>query len=128
MASSPKKGGFSLLRETFNKVDNFGGSFKFSTGGKSSLTTTSGALLTLFLWMVLITYMTLQYQAWHEFGATAETPSFKEFFYSQDERFPQDVDNLQYPNFNFAFGISAYDGDPEPIDDPRYGRVFARTD
>ena len=25
----------------------------------------------------------------------------------------------------FAFGISAYDGDPEPIDDPSYGRLTA---
>ena len=27
----------------------------------------------------------------------------------------------------FAVGIIAYDGDPEPIDDPRYGQIIAKT-
>ena len=27
---------------------------------------------------------------------------------------------------NFAFGITEYDGNPEPIDDPTYGKLSAR--
>ena len=43
-----------------------------------------------------------------------------------DEVFPDDVENLQHNNFQLAFGITAYDGDTESVEDPRYGRIFAR--
>ena len=35
---------------------------------------------------------------------------------------------MQFGNFQLAFGITAYDGDTEPIDDPRYGKLLARYD
>ena len=56
------------------------------------------------------------------------TTSFVEFYYDQDTRFPQEIENLEFPNFQIAFGIAAFDNDPEPIDDPRFGRILARTD
>ena len=43
-----------------------------------------------------------------------------------DQIFPDDVENLQYNKFQIAFGLTAYDSDPDPIEDPRYGRIYAR--
>ena len=43
-----------------------------------------------------------------------------------DQVFPDDIENLQHDNFQLAFGITAYDGDTEPVEDPRYGRMLAR--
>ena len=43
-----------------------------------------------------------------------------------DHVFPDDIENLQHDNFQLAFGITAYDGDTEPVEDPRFGRMLAR--
>ena len=40
--------------------------------------------------------------------------------------FPDDIDDRLFDNFNITFGLTAFDGDEEPIDDPKYGRIFAR--
>ena len=45
-----------------------------------------------------------------------------------DAVFPIDIENMQHDNFRVAFGITSYDGDPERVEDPRYGKIKARYD
>ena len=123
------KTAFGKLRKNFNRIDIFGGLFKFNLPeNQTSLTTSSGALLTIFMWTLIVMYGSVQLHSLYQFGATDITTSFVEYFYTQDTRFPQEIEDLEFPNFQIAFGIAAFDNDPEPIDDPRYGRVLARID
>ena len=119
------------LRKRFNSIDYFGEFFKFYLPGDDNaerLTTTSGAILTIIMWSLIVMYGSVQLHSLSQFGATDITTSFVEFFYDQDTLFPQEIDDLVFPSFQIAFGLAAFDEDPEPIDDPRYGRVLARTD
>ena len=121
----------SKLRKRFNRADAFGGFFKFNLPGdktETSLNTSSGAILTIFMWALIVFYGSVQLHALYNFGGTNISTSFIEFYYNQDTRFPQEIENLEFPNFQIAFGIAAFDDDPTPIDDPRYGRELARID
>ena len=45
------------LRKRFNSIDNFGSFFKFNLPeNETTLTTSSGALLTIFMWTLIIMY------------------------------------------------------------------------
>ena len=61
-----------------------------------------------------------------KFGETVVTFSIKDSYYSMEDVFPDDIDDLEYDNFKIAFGITAYDGNEESIEDERYGRIYAR--
>ena len=56
-----------------------------------------------------------------EFGETVVTTSSKDLYYSMDHVFPDDIEELQSDKFEIAFALTAYDGNPEPIEDPKYG-------
>ena len=73
-------------------------------------------------------YGSLQLQRLHEYEETVVTSSVKDSYYTEDNIFPDDVENMQYNNFQLAFGITAYDGDSESVEDPRFGRLLARYD
>ena len=60
-----------------------------------------------------------------QFGDTTVTMSQKEFYHTMEEVFPTDVDDLEFRNFQIAFGLTAFDSNPDPIEDPSYGRIFA---
>ena len=44
-----------------------------------------------------------------------------------DIQFPQEIDDLNYKSFQIAFGLIVTDAN-QTDDDPRIGRLFARTD
>ena len=50
----------------------------------------------------------------------------KDSYYHMNDIFPDHIEDLKFNNFSIAFGITAYDGSTESIEDPRYGRIFAR--
>ena len=88
------------LRKRFNSIDTFGEFFKFYLPEKDEhLTTTSGALLTIFMWFLIALYGSVQLHSLTNFGATDITTSFVEFSYDQDTLFPQEIDDLVLPNF-----------------------------
>ena len=95
-------------------------------GGKRNFVTSFGATMTILLYIMLIFYALVQFYSFQSFEETVITSSKKEAFYDFNYAFPDDIDDLVYDNFNIAFGITAYDGDTEPIDDPKYGRLLAR--
>ena len=112
-------------------MDGFGGTFKFNLPGHKSetaLNTSSGAILTIFMWTLMILYGAVQLHSLYQFTGTNISTSFIEFFYTQDNRFPQEIENLEFPGFQIAFAIAAFDDDPDPIDDDKYGRVVGRID
>ena len=77
------------LRKRFNNIDIFGGFFKFNLPeNEKSITTSSGALLSIFMWTLIIMYGSVQLHSLYLFGATDITTSFIEFFYDQDTSFP----------------------------------------
>ena len=73
-------------------------------------------------------YGSLQLQRLHAYEETVVTSSVKDSYYTEDDVFPDDIENMQYNNFQIAFGITAYDGDTESVEDPRFGKLLARYD
>ena len=62
-----------------------------------------------------------------EFNETTVTTSSKDLYYDMEEVFPDDVEDLRYDKFDIAFALTTYDEvNPGRIDDPRYGRIYAR--
>ena len=55
-----------------------------------------------------------------EYGETIIMNSYSDAFFDTEKTFSSD------DGFNLAFAITAYDDNPEPIDDPRYGRIIAK--
>ena len=52
------------------------------------------------------------------FGGTVVTQSVRDSYYEPSTLFPTEMPELHGGNFNLAFGLTAYDGNPNPIDDP----------
>ena len=62
-----------------------------------------------------------------EFGETTVTTSSKDLYYDMEEVFPDDVEELRYDKFEIAFAFTSYDEVIQGrIDDPKYGRIYAR--
>ena len=60
------------------------------------------------------------------FGETVVTMSVRDSYFSPEDVFPNDVDDLIFDGFDLAFGITAYDSNYENIEDPTIGQVRAR--
>ena len=95
-------------------------------GGKRNFETSFGAAMTILSYILLTSYALLQFHRLHSFEESVITSSEKDSFYDFNTAFPDGIDDILADNFNIAFGITAYDGDPEPIEDPKYGRILAR--
>ena len=54
-----------------------------------------------------------------KYNETAVMTSVRDSYYSADHTFTSE------DGFELAFGITAFDSNQEPIDDPRYGRLNA---
>ena len=78
------------------------------------------------MWAVLLLYGGLQLNRLIVYGETLITSSVKDSYYNMEIVFPDDIEDKLFDNFNIAFGLTAYDGDEEPIDDLKYGRIFTR--
>ena len=78
------------------------------------------------MWSVLFLYGGLQLHRLTVFGETLITSSVKDSYYTKETVFPDDIEDRLFDNFNIAFGLTAFDGDEEPVDDLKYGRIFAR--
>ena len=79
----------------FREVDIFGQSFQFNLpSGKKTLTTSFGAFATIFVVILLLLYGGLQLQRLIQFGETVVTSSVKYSYYTMDDVFPDDIENL----------------------------------
>ena len=94
MQDAPRQNGCDKLTEVFNDADNFATGFRFNTGGKKTLTTTFGALISIMMYIILFLYGALQLQRLYEFNETVVTMSVKDSYYSMDDIFPTDVENM----------------------------------
>ena len=74
-----------------------------------------GAFLSILMLIILILYGTIQMQLLTVYGETVVTMSVRDSHY--DSNFNISSEN----GLKFAVAIIEYDGNPEPIDDPRYG-------
>ena len=112
-----------------SNFDVFGRGYHFNLpGNKDTLGTCFGAAITTLMIGILVIYGVMQMHRLVIFGETVVTSSKKDTFYAMLDLFPDEIEDLQSTKFDLAFGITAYDGDPEPIEDPRYGRTYARYD
>ena len=87
--------------------------------GKQAKRTLPGFLGTLLAIVILIFYAGRQYQRLVGFEEPQTMFSVLDSYYTTDHEFTTD-DGLM-----IAFGLSAYDNNPEPIDDPTYGTLKA---
>ena len=111
----------------FANLDRFGRSFKWNLPGKrETLGTPFGASITISMFCVLVFYGIMQMHRLIQFGETIVMSSVKDSYYTMHQAFPEDIEELQYNKFQIAFALTAYDGNPDPIDDPQYGRLYAR--
>ena len=112
---------------SFAKFDNFGQGFRWNLPGKKeTLGTPFGATISILMSCILIFYGILQMHRLIKFGETIVMTSVKDSYYTFNDEFPNDIEELQYRKFQIAFALTAYDGNPDPIDDPKYGRLYAR--
>ena len=77
-------------------------------------------------YLLLLLYGGLQVIRLYQFGESVVTFSVKDSYYSMDHVFPDTIQDLRYSDFHLAFGLAAYDGSSENLEDPRYGNLFAR--
>ena len=99
-------------------MDAFAEPFQFGLpGGTKTYQSKKGCCLTLFLAFVIILYGAMQYTKLIEFDETDVMVSSRDAFF--------DTDFVVKQNLQYAFGITAYDGNPEPIEDPTYGVLKA---
>ena len=55
------------------------------------------------------------------YGETVVTMSVRDSYFTPEDIYPYDVEDLSYENFDLAFGLTDYDGNEDPVDDPRFG-------
>ena len=110
-----------LIVEKLLDLDQFGTTFRFKLpASKDNFKTGLGSAFTILLTLLLIFYGSLQMQRLVKFEETVVTMSVRDSHYTPDDTITTE-DGLK-----FAFAITAYDSNREPIDDPRYGQVVAK--
>ena len=114
---------------SFSKCDSFGRGFHFNLpDGKDTLGTPLGAAISMLMYCILIFYGIMQMHRLMQFGETVVTSSVRDSYYQMEQNFPDDIKDLYFDQFEIAFAITAYDGNPEPIDDEKFGKIYARID
>ena len=88
---------------------------------RKNFTSGKGCFLTVLLMITIIFYATLQSIKLLTFDETDIMVSSRDAYF--------DSDYLYSEGLNFAFGLTAYDGDSEPIEDPSIGvlRPYYKT-
>ena len=114
-------------------LDSFGQGFNFMLpDGKDNHQSALGSFFSIILALIMILYGTLLMQRLIVFGETVVTMSIRTDFYTPDFVVtPSPVTSPVNPegeafNLNFAFAITAYDGDRSVTEDPDYGLVKAK--
>ena len=101
--------------------DAFGEGFSFTLpNGKAKYNTWCGVFFTFSLYFVIAVYGLMKLGKVVNFGDSTIIKSTEDSFFDADFKWNATS------GMSFAFGITAYDGNQEPIDDPDYGRVVAR--
>ena len=88
-------------------------------GQAASKKTFTGCFVSLLAFLILFFYSGLQYQRLVRFEEPQIMTSTRDSYFSTDYEFTTE-DGLM-----IAFGLTSYDGNPEPIDDPTYGTLNA---
>ena len=73
MQDIPKRAGCNKLKDKFRGMDYFATGFRFNTGGKRVLDTTFGAVISVFMLLVLLLYGSMQLQRLMYFNETVVT-------------------------------------------------------
>jgi len=101
--------------------DAFGETFSFTLpNGKEKYTTWCGLIFTATIYIVLIVYGQMKLGKVIGWGDSAVVESREDSYFNSSFVWSSDE------GMQFAFGITSYDGNQEPIDDPDCGRVVAR--
>ena len=112
------------LQDGALSIDQFGSGFQFKLpGGSETYNTWIGALMSILLFITLIAYGGLQMERLLAFGDTVVTMSVRNAHFSAADLVNDGFSSDE--GMKFAFGITAYDGEQESIEDPRYGTVKA---
>ena len=111
----------SKVGEIVKDRDAFGETFSFTLpNGKEKYTTWCGLIFTATIYIVLIVYGQMKLGKVVGWGDSAVVESREDSYFNSSFVWSSDE------GMQFAFGITAYDGNQEPIDDPDYGSVVAR--
>ena len=84
------------------------------------MTTKIGAIFTFMLAILLLIYAGMQLKRLLIYGETVVTMSVRDSFFTPDKTFSTEH------GLDFAFALTAYDSNREPIEDPDYGIVRAK--
>ena len=102
------------MRRSSDKIleyDNFGTPYKFKLPeGKENLTSWKGCGFTFLLVVSLLFYGSMQSIKLLTFDETDVMVSSRDSFFDPDYVYSEDL--------YYAFGLTAYDSNPEPIEDP----------
>ena len=85
---------------SFAKFDSFGQGFRWNLpGGRETLGTSFGATISILMSCILIFYGILQMHRLIEFGETIVMTSVKDSYYTYQDEFPNDIEELQFKKF-----------------------------
>ena len=97
--------------------DSFAESFQFKLpNGKAGLNTWKGCIYTAILFSAVVFYGVAQFVKMEAFDDTDVMESVRDSFYAWEDVFEGQM--------AFAFGITVYDSNPMPIEDPTIGTIF----
>ena len=117
MKQTAQKSRCSKTKQKVYVNDSFATPYKFMLpDGKERMTTGKGCFLTVLLFVFLLFYGTMQLVKLLIFDETDVMVSSRDSFFKADEVFSR---NLMY-----AFGITDYDANDQPIEDPTYGLLL----
>ena len=102
------------MKDRIVENDSFATPYKFMLpDGKERMGTGKGCSLTVFLFIMLIFYGSMQSVKLFTFDETDIMVSTRDSYFDASETYSE--------NLFYAFGITAYDSNDQPIEDPTYG-------
>ena len=111
------------FKDNLLDLDKFGEGFTFKLpNGKETTRTWAGVFCTMIIYALIVLYAGMKVFKVTNYGDSTIIQSISDSKFTADFKWTSSEDD----GMQFAFGVTAYDSNQEPIDDPTYGRVVAR--
>ena len=112
----PEKQTCGKVGEFLLDQDAFGEGFNFSLpNGKEKYTSWKGVIVTFIMWCVILLYAAMKGDKVWGYGDSSIGYTTVDSYFNSSHVESSDA------GITFAFGITHYDGDKEPVDDESYG-------
>ena len=120
-SNSKRKNSCAKFGDIVYDTDAFGENFSFKLpNGKERHTTKCGVFITFLICSILAVYCLIKLNLLLYYGDSTINQYTKEAYFDENFKWNSTM------GMHFAFGLTDFDGNQEPIDDPDYGQLVAR--